>query len=277
MANTWTHIFAALTLALMALIIHITIRNDTNVRLLDVARYYTLTRERGDVGGALSLLDSEQSWLTQGCRAAINQTASNACIVERTALRNAILDKMKCFTYSSQVCSFLRNITSALVQTKAYGGANYFVGKALVAPPASMGSVTFREIFRNAINNAPYLFHNAYRAVQSDEFYVLRTILYSLVVFSILGNLLVHYFDQNQNMTWSRRLLLRILLFSLSTLLIMVAFLINNSGSVLTVMLGIWAPALLVLLYYEAFLDASITRPWYVREKLIQIGLVPAL
>ena len=277
MANTWTHIFAALTLALMALIIHITIRNDTNVRLLDVARYYTLTRERGDVGGALSLLDSEQSWLTQGCRAAINQTASNACIVERTALRNAILDKMKCFTYSSQVCSFLRNITSALVQTKAYGGANYFVGKALVAPPASMGSVTFREIFRNAINNAPYLFHNAYRAVQSDEFYVLRTILYSLVVFSILGNLLVHYFDQNPNMTWSRRLLLRILLFSLSTLLIMVAFLINNSGSVLTVMLGIWAPALLVLLYYEAFLDASITRPWYVREKLIQIGLVPAL
>jgi hypothetical protein len=277
MANTWTHIFAALALALMALIIHISIRNDANVRLLDTARYYTMTREKGDVNGALLLLDSEQSWLSQGCRAAVNQTTSNACITERTALRNAILDRMKCFSYSSQVCSFLRNITSALVQTRAYGGTNFFIGRALVSPPASMGTITFREIFRNAISNAPYLFHNSYRTVQSDDFYVLRTILYSLVVFSILGNLLVHYFDQNQNMTWSRRLLLRILLFSLTTLLIMVAFLINNSGSVLTVLLGIWAPALVILLYYEAFLDASITRPWYVRGKVIWIGLVSIL
>jgi hypothetical protein len=25
---------------------------------------------------------------------------------------------------------------------------------------------------------------------------------------------------------------------------------------------GIWLPSLIVLLYYEAFLDATITRPW---------------
>ena len=273
MVNTWTHIIAASTLAFTALIIHIAIRNDTNVRPLDTSRYYTMTRERGDVSGALLLLDTEQSWLSQGCRAAINKTTSDSCVTERTALRNAILDKMKCFTYSSQVCSFLRNITSALMQTRSYGGTNYFLGKALVTPPTSLGTITYREIFRNAITNAPYLFHNSYRAVQSDDFYVLRTILYSLVVFSILGNLLVHYLDQSQDMTWSRRLLLRILVFSLTTLLIMGAFLLNNSGSVLTVLLGIWAPAFVVLIYYEAFLDASITRPWYVGGKAVWSGL----
>ena len=80
-------------------------------------------------------------------------------------------------------------------------------------------------------------------------------------MFAILGNIVVHYLDQFE-MTWGRRLTMRIVFFALSTFLVPFIFLLGGMGSFFTVGLGIWLPGLVVLLYYEAFLDASITRPW---------------
>jgi len=263
MMNTWTHLIAASGLALMALIIHISIRNNDNVRALDTVRYYTMVREKGDVGLAKGYVSSEDSWLTLACRAAVNKTAvtSDTCIDERKALRSKILTAMNCFTYSSQVCSYLRNITAGLIQPKTYGGTNYLVGRALAGTVPNMGALTYRQLLYNAIDNAPLLFHNSYRAAQSDDSFVLRTILYNAVAFVILANILVHLFD-TWDMSWGKRLFMRITVFSLSTVLLMFLFLINNSGSSMTVILGIWLPSVIVLLYYEAFLDQSITRPW---------------
>lgn len=263
MMNAWTHLFAATGLALMALIIHISIRNNDNVRPLDTARYYTMVREKGDVGTAKALVSSEDTWLSLACRASLNKTVgtTDTCIDERKALRSKILTAMNCFTYSSQVCSYLRNITAGVIQPKVYAGTNYLVGKSLAGTVPNMGTLTYRQLLYNAIDNAPLLFHNSYRAAQYDDSFVLRTILYNTVVFAILANLVVHMFDTS-DMSWGKRLFVRISVFSLSTVLLMFLFLINNAGSSLTVLLGIWAPSMVVLLYYEAFLDQSIARPW---------------
>jgi len=263
MMNSWTHLFAAAGLALMAMIMHISIRNNDNVRPLDTARYYTMVRERGDVSAAKSLVNSEDGWLSLACRPSVNKTlpTSDACIDERRGLRNKLLAAMNCVAYSSQLCSYLRTITAGIIQNKTYAGTTYAVGRSLLGTVPSMGALTYRQLLYNALDNAPLLFHNSYRAAQTDDSFVLRTILYNTVVFAILANILVHVFDTYE-MSWGKRLFMRITVFSLSTVLLMFLFLINNAGSSLTVILGIWAPAVLVLLYYEAFLDQSIARPW---------------
>jgi hypothetical protein len=263
MMNTWTHLFAASGLALMALIMHTSIRNNDNIRPLDTVRYYTMVRERGDVNGAKSLVSSEDAWLSLACRPGVNKTlpTSDACIDERRTLRNKILGAMNCLTYSSQVCSYLRTITAGIIQNKTISGTTYAVGRTLTGTVPNMGTLTYRQLLYNAIENAPLLFHNAYRAAQSEDSFVLRTILYNTVVFSILANILVHMIDTRE-MAWGSRLIMRILVFSLSTVLLMFLFLVNNAGSSMTAILGIWAPSFVVLLYYEAFLDQSIARPW---------------
>jgi hypothetical protein len=262
MMNTTSHLIAATALFALTLVIHILIRNDTNTRPLDTARYYTLVREKGDVSLARSYLDSENTWLSQPCRGAINVTdRTNNCVVERRNLRDSILNAMKCMAYSSQVCSYLRNITSGLIQNRTYGVTSYAVGRSLVGTVQGQGALTYRQLLQNSLDNAPLLFHNSFRAAQSEDFYVLRTGLYNLIVFTIIANLLVHYFDQEQ-MSWTKRLIMRILVFLLATLVANFFFLINYWGSALTLLGGIWAPALIVLFYFEAFLDDSITRPW---------------
>jgi len=265
MMNTWTHIIGISGLALMALIMHIYIRDDVNVKHLDVARFYTMERVRGDVGSAKQLLANEDTWLSSGCRSPVNQSlaTSNACVDERRALRNKILAAMNCFTYSSQVCSYLRNITSGIIQNRTYGATTNAIGRSFVGTVPNMGSLTYRQLLYNAVTNAPYLFHNSYRAAQSENFYVLRSILYGLIVYVVLANILVHAFDHWQTkVEWTRRLLIRILVFSLGTVLPASLFFIGGPGSAFTVLVGIWLPSLIVLLYYEAFLDATITRPW---------------
>jgi len=42
----------------------------------------------------------------------------------------------------------------------------------------------------------------------------------------------------------------------------LIFMIISGGGAFLVVGLGIWLPAFIVLVYYEAFLDATITRPW---------------
>jgi hypothetical protein len=262
MLNTWSHIIITFSLALMILLVNISIRNDTNTRPLDTARYYTMVRERGDVAGARALLDSETGWLSSACRAAQNKTLlTDSCVAERKTLRDTILSKMNCFTYSSQVCSYLRNLTAGLIQTRTYGGTTYYVGKSLAGNVPGYTALTYRQLLQGAVDNAPYLFHNAYRAAQSDDFYVLRTVLYGLIIYTIFANLIVHAIDE-YHMSWSYRLTTRILVFCLVTFVPTIAFLAGGMAASLTVLLGIWAPAVVILLYYEAFLDATITRPW---------------
>lgn len=263
MMNTWTHLLATTALALMAVIIHIMIRNDANVRPLDTARYYTMVRERGDVGTAKQLVANEDSWLSAGCRPNVSKAlpTTDPCVEERRALRNRILAAMNCFTYSSQVCSYLRNITAGIIQNRTISGTVYATGRSLVGTVPSQGALTYRQLLYNAIEQAPLLFHNSYRAAQADDSYVLRTVLYNFVATAIFGNLLVHYLDQ-YHMTWGKRLAMRILVFALTTFLVSFFFLLSGMGSFFTAGVGIWLPSLVVLLYYEAFLDATITRPW---------------
>ena len=264
MMNTWTHLLASGGLALMALIIHAAIRNDQNTSALDVARYYTMTRERGDVNLAKQALGNDDAWLRTECRTNVSKpiATTDACVLERRALRNKILGAMNCFAYSSQMCSYLRTVTAGIVQNKTIGGTELTIGRSLtgIVPGTS---INYRQLLYNAVEKAPLLFHNSYRAAQKDDFYVLHTILYTLVAFAIFGNILVHYFD-TYAMSWSNRLIMRILVLGLSTLFVSFMFLINAGGAAFTVIAGIWLPAVIVLIYYEAFLDASITRPWCV-------------
>lgn len=262
MLNTSSHIFATIALATMALIIHIMIRNDNNTKALDITRFYTMTREKGDVSSARALLDGEDRWLTPQCKQAMNTTTQAGCATSRRALKYGILSNMKCYTYSSQVCNYLRNITSGLIEDRTYGGQTYYVGRSLVGTVPGMGTLTYRQLLQNAVDNAPLLFHNSFRAAQSDDFYVARTALYTLVACTILANLLVHYFDQIISMTWTKRLLLRVLVFMLATLLPIIIFLASAGGSSFVLFVGVWIPAVIILVYFEAFLDATITRPW---------------
>jgi hypothetical protein len=267
MLNTWSQIIAVTALTIMALAIHTNIRNDPNVRPLDTVKYYTMVREKGDVNSAKSWLDSEQNWLSPACRANVSKaaasvTSADTCIMERVTLRNNILSSMRCFTYSSQVCSYLRNITAALITNKTISSTLFMVGKNLAGTVPNQGTLTYRELLRNALENAPLLFHNSYRASQSDDFYVLRTILFNNIVLGLLGNLLVHYADEFRIHSWGRRLLMRILIFLSASFFGNLLFLLSNWGAALTICVGIWLPSLLILIYFEAFLDHTIVRPW---------------
>jgi hypothetical protein len=263
MLNTSSHLFAAIALTAMAFIIHVAIRTENNTKALDLARFYTMTRERGDVSAARALLDGEDRWLSEGCRSALNTTTYAGCAKERRDLRDAILANMKCFAYSSQVCNYLRNLTSALVQNRTYGATTYYVGRALRGTVPGQGTLTYRQLLQNAVDNAPLLFHNSFRAAQADDFYVAHTALYTLVACTILANLLVHFFDQYP-MSWTQRLLVRLLVFLALTLIPTIVFLASAGGSSFVLFVGIWVPAVVILLYFEAFLDATVARPWCV-------------
>lgn len=260
--NVQSHIVASIALTLIACIVHFTIRGDTNTKALDTVRYYTMKRVSGDVTGARALVESEDKWLSVACQAAQNKTlVSDACVVERKTLRDGILSKMNCMSYNSQVCTFLRNLTSGLLVTRSYGGTTYYVGRSLLGTVPNQGTLTYRQILYNTLNNVQNMFRNAYKAQQADDFYMSRTILYNFIVFVVLANVLVHYFDQ-WPMTWTNRFLLRTLLYIGITLLPTIIFLAGYGGAALTTLLWIWTPAVVIFVYYEAFMDATIERPW---------------
>ena len=267
MINLWSQLAASSALAIMAIILHVLIRNDGNVSKLDPARYYTMVRERGDVPGARSLLDNDQNWLKESCRASLSvaysANPSNECVQLRVALRNGILDKMKCLSYNSQVCSYLRLITSGIIKNVSTN----VVGRSLSGLVPNSTTLNYRQLLLNAIDAAPYMFHNSYRAAQSDDLYVSRTILYNLVIFTILANMVVHFLD-TYSMHWTRRLFTRLIVFVLSTMVSIFVFLNTSSGNTLTTVVGIWLPSLFILVYYEALLDHTISRPWYVHSTL---------
>lgn len=264
MMNTWTHAIATLFLAFMAFSIHIMIRNQATVNSLDTTRLYSMVRFRGDVDAAKGLLSSDSTWLTEACRSSVSLAlpTTNACVEERRRLRNGILQAMGCFSYSSQVCSYLRNITAGIIQNKTVSGTLSAVGRDLTGAAPNTGGLTYRQLLTEAIDKAPLLFHNSFRAEQ-PEFVVTRTVLFTMIVFAILGNLLVHLADRQDVSSMSYRLLMRIIIFVLCVKVPALIFIIlGGGGSSIVAILGIWVPATIVLLYYEAFLDHTITRPW---------------
>ena len=263
MTNTWSHLFAATALAILALVVHYLMRSDNNTRALDTARYYTLKRVPGDRAAARAIVDDDAQWPSVACQAAVNTTTTgDACVVARRALRNGILSRMRCFEYNSQVCMYLRTVTAGIIQNRTLGSTNFFIGRSLTGTVPNQGTLTFRQLLRDAISKAPILFHDSFKASQDSEFYVLRTVLYNLVAWTILANLVVHVGDQRP-MSWTTRLTMRIAVFMTFTAIPTFILVIGAWGTLTTVLLWIWFPALLVLFYYEAFLDASITRPWY--------------
>lgn len=263
MPNTWSHLFAAAALAILALAVHVMMRSDGNTRALDTAKYYTLRRVPGDRTAAQAIVDDNAQWPSLACQAAVNTTTtSDACVVSRRALRNGILSQMKCFDYNSQVCMYLRNVTSGIIQNRTYGGTTYFLGRSLLGTIPNMGTLTYRQLIRDAIGKAPLLLHNSFKAAQDNEFYVLRTVLYNLVAWTILANLAVHVLDENA-WVWRTRLIMRLAVFLGLTTVPAFVLIIGAWGSALTVFVYIFLPAVIVLVYYEAYLDASITRPWY--------------
>lgn len=262
MMNTSTQFIAATALVITASVIHGMMRADNNTGALDIARYYNMKRVPGDVDAAKAIVDDDTKWPSTACQAALNTTNSqDACVVARRELRNSILFRMNCFGYNSQVCMYLRNITAGIVQNRTVGGSAVFVGRSLSGTVPGQGTLTYRQVIRTALERAPLLFHPSYKAAQADNFFVLRTSLYTLIVFVVVTNLFVHIMDERE-MAWRYRLLMRLLLFILFTLLPTILIHINNWSSLVTVLVLIWIPALLILIYFEAFLDASITRPW---------------
>lgn len=265
MMNTWTHTIATLFLSLMALIIHIMMRNQATVRAIDDTRLYSMVRFRGDVDAAKNLLSSETAWLSEACRPSVSQAlpTTNACVEERRKLRNGILQAMGCFSYSSQVCSYLRNITAGIIQNRTVGGNTNAVGRDLSGTSSVAGGVTYRQLLVEAIDKAPLLFYNSYRAAPYSSI-IARTVLYTLVVFAILGNLFVHLIDSWwRDMSTATRMWVRVLVFAIFVFLVPFILMgIAGTNSFYVVMLGIWLPSFIVLVYYEMFLDPTITRPW---------------
>lgn len=263
--NKWSHFLAALGLAIMAFVIHVLVRNDTNVNKLDTVRLYTLVRDRGNVGTALSFLTA---WtISDDCARRTNLTVPSGgdplsigtCAASRRTLRENILNAMKCDIYNSQVCTLLQRIVNGIISSNTTFGANV-QGRDLTAKAPGY-DLTFRQVIQNSVQEATNTVHNAFFARQERDWIVLRTSIYNLIALSVLANIMVHIFDAMPGWAWNWRLGMRVVVFLVSFFVsIILAF--ASSGSILFLFIGIFLPAIINLLYFELFLDDSIVRPW---------------
>jgi len=268
----YAHGLVALALAVMTITVTIITHENANVRSLDFARFYKMKWVNGDTDKALSYIRDPTRWVKQECLAMTNLTAvgSADCLAQRTSVRDGILTEMKCVEYNSQMCSYLRRVLQALVYTSTKE-------RTIPANPTSPfkqfglnlktltpdgGDQTYAKALENAVANAPRIFHGNYRAEQSNDTLVLRSALYTLITFAILGNLAVHitdsydYGNRPWNRTWIR---------SLGLVLILVAAIVFTGihrGNAM-VLSSIIISASVTLAYFEVFLDGTIVRPWY--------------
>lgn len=264
--NKWSHLIAALGLATMAFVINILVRNDSNVNKLDTVRFYTMVREKGDVTAAQSYLNT---WtLTDPCAKMTNLSTPPlgdatilACQTARRDLRVNILNAMKCNLYSSQVCNVMQKVMAGIISVNNSVTGAFFQGKDLTAKAPGY-DLTFKQVIYNTIQDAPNVLHNAFWAKQESQFIVLRTILYNLITISILANLLVHISDTMPGWGWNYRLGMRVGIFLISFVLSNIFLFSNFSATATIVLLGIFTPAIINLIYFELFLDDTIDRPW---------------
>ena len=256
------HLLLALILVTVSLSILIITHTNESVKALDFARLYTMRWMKGDGDSALLWL-RDDSWLSDQCQASVNLTSDSVCLARRTEIRDGILRNMKCDTYGSQTCSYLKLILRALVRTSTterVGNATspFKVFGSNLKGKAPNGE-SYQQILQNIIKDAPRIFHGAYKAEQSDKTLVLRSALYNLIMMAILGNLVMHICDSYENLRPARPWV-RVITFIMVFITAFILFCVNP-GNALVLWL-ILAPAMVSLLYFELFLDETIVRPW---------------
>jgi hypothetical protein len=266
------HLTLTLALAVTTFVVHITIQKSDSVKLLDTARVYTMMREKGDTQNALELLNDDK-WLDPACQAMTDLTATGANVLEcknkRVDLRDTILSHLKCTVYNSQVCSYLRLVLASLAKTSTtewIDNADHTLGHKVVghnlADKPTGGDELYREILYEAVEDSAILFHGSYKAVESESFIVLRSLLYNLITFAMLGNFIVHVLSSYkivENHMWTRILTLFAGFFG--TFFVSSVLVFVNPGA--------WGPLLLISIpaffnlgYFEMFLDPTMVRPW---------------
>ena len=263
--NKWSHFIAALALAIMVFVIHILVRNDNNVNKLDVVRFYTMVRERGDTGLALTYLNPQNMGLTDACAKLTTLNATDGttvtCRTARITLRDNILNALNCNKFSSQMCSFVQRVTGSIIQSnRTIGGFLNYQGRDLTSKVPGY-DLTYRQAIYNAVQEASSLLHNGFTAKQDTGFIVLRTTLYNLIAITTLANILVHISDTMPGWSWTWRLGMRVGYFAVSFLIGIIGVYTNPGSTLITIVL-IFIPALVSLIYFEIFLDDPDVRPW---------------
>lgn len=260
-----------LALAIATSTVYFTSLKSDSIKSLDTARVYTMMREKGDTQNALELLNDDK-WIEPACLAMTDLSAAGNdvrdCRVIRTKMRDDILDHLKCTMYNSQVCSYIRLVMSSLAKNSAewlddddHSKGKKIIGNNLAGKAPGL-NVGFREVLYEAVEDAPNLFHGSYKAVQTNSFVIMRSMLYNLITWAVLGNFIVHVavsIEWIENKLWSRMLLTGLSFFGTFFLSAMLVFV--NSGT--------WGPLLLIgipaffnLGYFEMFLDPTMVRPW---------------
>lgn len=262
--NKWSHFIAALALAIMVFVIHIMVRNDNNVNKLDTVRFYTLVREKGDVGLALTYLNTQNAGMNDACAKQTNlslaDAATVACRATRQTVRDSILTAMKCDKLSSQVCAYIQKLVAGLISANRTASNVWAQGKDLTSKVPGY-DLTYRQALYNAVQEAPNLLHNGFWAKQDNSFVVLQTTLFTLIAVTTLANIFVHISDTMPGWSWKWRLAMRVGYFVISFLLSIIGV-YSNSGSAVIIVVYIFIPALISLLYFELFLDDPDVRPW---------------
>ena len=256
------HLLLALILVTMSLSILIITHTNDSVKALDFARLYTMRWMKGDGDSALLWL-RDDSWLTAQCQESMNLTTDLVCLGRRTEIRDGILRNMKCDTYGSQTCSYLKLVLQALVRTSTTERVGNSTTPFKVFGTNLKGKApngeSYQQILQNIIKDAPRIFHGAYKAEQSDNTLVLRSALYNLIMVAILGNLVMHICDSYESLRPARPWV-RVITFIMVFITAFTLFCIHP-GNALVLWL-ILAPAMATLLYFEVFLDETIVRPW---------------
>jgi hypothetical protein len=257
------HLIVALFLAAISLsLLGITHTND-NVKPLDFARFYTMRWERAQVDAARLHLG-----VSDRCLSVTNLSSDPECLAQRVGTRDDLLLHVRCDKYRSQTCAYLQRTLRALARTSTTERVNpanatspfKVVGLNLKDKPANGGDRTYLQLLEQALDDAPKLFHGAYRAEQSDKTLVLRSALYNLITMAILGNLVVHLLD-SYNISPYMRLWVRGLSFVVVFLTAFV-FLCIHTGNALVLSL-ILVTAFVSLVHFELFLNETIVRPWF--------------
>ena len=262
----YSHACLAMVLVIVAITISALTYSKSGVKELDFARLYTMKWERGDATAAKTYLDASR-WPDEACQAVTDLSAAgNAdCLAKRKAIRDGILVSMKCHQYSSQTCSYLRQVLGAVARnstTERVGGAGTafkVVGKNIKGK--CVFDHTWQDVLRNVIEDAPKVFHGAYRAEQSSSTLVLRSDLYILITIVVLANILMQILDSWTGDYEKLRPYVRVGTFVLVFITSMIFFTMNTGTAfVFWMILG---SSFISLAYFEMFLDETIVRPWY--------------
>ncbi len=256
----YLHVIVAIALFVMSLSILFVTQTQANIRPLDTVRLYTKRAVESDTSAALHEVRSAADFLSADCMAKTNNSVNTGCVVTRVTKRADILRHMKCNEYGSQVCSYLRLALQPLMLTVNPSNTPPNVSGADLTKVTSPGGMSYQEMLYDIIVNAPLLFQGAYKAVQSDDVVVIRSVIYNLISTVILANLLIHVSDAHKWENQHMRATVRAIAF-ISVFITAIVFVSMYPGMLLTFLL-IMGMGAVNLVHFEMFLDPTIVRPW---------------